>query len=357
MLFDFGANEPSRLLLVIHHLAVDGVSWRILLEDLETVYQQLSANRSIALPPKTTSFQQWAARLAEYAQSAELEQEQSYWLSMPWYKVLSLPVDYEGAQNSVASERKVFVSLNQTETHSLLHEVPKAYRTQVNEVLLTALSEAFAPWIGSSHLLIDLEGHGREDVLADVELMRTVGWFTSVFPVLLEFNTTPQAATTLLSIKEQLRRIPQRGIGYGLLRYLSKVPGLSDKLKALPQANVSFNYLGQIDHLPGASLLFALAKESSGSAQSPRARRSYLLEINGLVKDGRLQFEWSYSQNIHRELTIAVLAEKFIKALQSLIRDSQSAQGEILTPSDFPLAELNQQQLSKVITRLGKASH
>jgi len=357
VLFDFGAHEPGRLLLVIHHLAVDGVSWRILLEDLETVYQQLSGNKSIALPPKTTSFQEWAAQLAEHAQSDAAKQEQSYWLSLPWHKVSSLPSDYEGAKNSVSSERQVVVCLDQSETQALLHEVPKVYRTQINEVLLTALSEAFAPWIGGSHLLIDLEGHGREDVLTNVELVRTVGWFTSVCPVLLECKTTPQAATTLLSIKDQLRRIPQRGIGYGLLRYLSRAFGLSDKLKALPQANVSFNYLGQIDHLPGASPLFTLAKESSGAARSPRARRSYLLEINGFVKDGQLQFAWTYSQNIHKELTIAALAERFIKALQSLISHLQSPQAEILTPSDFPLAEFNQQQLSKVITRLGKTSH
>lgn len=355
-LFDFGANEPGRLLVVIHHLAVDGVSWRILLDDLQTAYQQLSADKAVTLPPKTTSFKEWSGRLAEYAQSAAVEQEQSYWLSLPWHKVSPLSVDYEGGENSVASEGTVFISLNKDETQALLSEVSAAFRTQINEVLLTALTGAFAQWHSARYLPIDLEGHGREEVLPNVDLTRTVGWFTSVFPVLLELKGRDKTGV-LLSIKEQLRRIPQRGIGYGVLRYLTKASGIADKLKALPQNDVSFNYLGQIDHLHGSAPLFILAKESSGATRSPRARRSYLLEINGMVKDGKLQFAWTYSQNIHKEATIEVLAGKFIKSLQSLISQSQTVQAEILTPSDFPLAEINQQQLSKVITKLGKASH
>jgi non-ribosomal peptide synthase protein (TIGR01720 family) len=355
-LFDFGPNEPGRLLVVIHHLAVDGVSWRILLDDLQITYQQLSADKVVTLPPKTTSFKEWSERLEEYSQSPAVEQEQSYWLSLPWHSVAPLSVDYEGGENSVASEGTVYVSLNKGETQALLHEVPATLHTQINEVLLTALTGAFAKRHSARYLPIDLEGHGREEVLRKVDLTRTVGWFTSVFPVLLELEGNDKTGA-LLSIKEQLRRIPQRGIGYGLLRYVTKASDIADKLKALPQSELSFNYLGQIDHLPGSSPLFVLAKESCGVARSPRARRSYLLEINGMVKDGQLQFGWTYSHNIHKEATIEVLAAKFIKRLQSLISQSQTVTAEILIPSDFPLAEINQQQLSKVITKLRKASH
>ncbi len=355
VLFDFGTSEPSRLLLVIHHLAVDGVSWRILLEDLQTTYQQLSADEAVALPPKTTSFKDWAARLAEYAQSAAVEQELSYWLSLPWDKVSPLPLDYKEGVNSVASERTISVSLSEVETRVLLQDVPTAYRTQINEVLLTALGGAFAQWHGVSHLLLDLEGHGREELLPGITLTRTVGWFTSVFPVLLQLKGMSHPVQNLQSVKEQLRRIPNRGIGYGLWRYLSQRPD-ADKIKALPDAAVSFNYLGQIDHVLGPSPLFALAREKSGAARSILAQRSHLLEINGLIREGQLQIAWTYSGNIHRNETIELLAEKFIKLLQSLIGHSRNVEAEPFTPSDFPLAKFSQQQLSKVITKINKAS-
>lgn len=356
VLFDAGDAEPSRLLIVIHHLAVDGVSWRILLEDFQTAYRQLNADESVALPPKTTSFKDWAAWLAEYAQSPDVRQEQCYWLSLPWPEISPLPVDYEGGVNSVASERTISVSLDESETRALLHEVPTAYRALINEVLLTALAGAVAEWHGGSCLLLDLEGHGREELFPGTDVTRTVGWFTSMFPVLLELKRISDPVQSLLSVKEQLRRIPKRGIGYGLLRYLSKGRADAAELEALPRASLSFNYLGQIDRVADSSPLFALARETGGPARSPFSHRSHLLEINGMIRDGQLQFAWTYSGTLHRDATIELLAKKFIGGLQSLIDHSRSAADEIFTPSDFPLADFDQHQLSKVLTRIGKAS-
>ncbi|RKZ81921.1 MAG: hypothetical protein DRR19_21505, partial [Candidatus Parabeggiatoa sp. nov. 1] len=334
---------PNRLFWVIHHLAVDGVSWRILLEDFITAYQQLTQSEKIVLPPKTTSFQQYAQHLTEYALSDTLNAELDYWLTNAWGPVKPLPVDYplESAANTVANVVQVTVSLNVEQTCALLSEVPKVYQTQINDVLLTALVQSFAGWTGEKSLLIDLEGHGREELFEDIDLSRTVGWFTSIFPVLLDLRTTSNdTGAALKTIKKQLHRIPHHGIGYGLLRYLNKKA--ASQLQALPQAQVSFNYLGQFHQFSKEPLL-GLAQEKSGVLHSAAANpRSHLLDINGLISEGQLHFSWHYNENYHRRSTIECLAQYFITALQVLIAHCQSPDVWGYTPSYFPLARLQQ---------------
>jgi non-ribosomal peptide synthase protein (TIGR01720 family) len=357
-LFDLGSNQPNRLLFVIHHLAVDGVSWRILLEDLQTGYQQLTREEAISLPPKTTSFQNWAQCLSEYAQSPALEQELDYWLDSSRSAVAPLPVDYPAGKdaNTVTSACNVSVSLSAEETRALLQEVPKAYHTQINDVLLTALVQTFAQWSGTRCLLVDLEGHGREEILEAVDLSRTVGWFTTIFPVLLELQKADDPGEALKSVKEQLRRIPYRGIGYGLLRYLKEDAAITEKLRSLPQAEVSFNYLGQFDQVVSPDALFQLAKESSGLEQSQRGSRSYLLEVNGFIVEGQLQLNWTYSSNLYQQPTIEGLAQNFVAALRSLITYCQSPEAGGYTPSDFPEINLNQEKLDEVLAEIDLGS-
>jgi non-ribosomal peptide synthase protein (TIGR01720 family) len=352
-LIELGPTQGSRLLIIVHHLAIDGVSWRVLLEDLQTSYQQLHAGRAIELPPKTTSFKHWAERLAKYAASATLQAARDYWLAPLPAEVASLPVDYPGGKNSVASALSVAVRLSAEETRVLLQEIPTAYTTEINDALLMALVRAFANWTAMPALLVDLEGHGREALFEDIDLSRTVGWFTSIFPVRL-IAEQGQPSRALKAIKEQLRRVPQRGIGYGLLRYLSDDPAVTTALRARPQAGVSFNYLGQLDSALHQSDLFQLAGEPSGAARSLRGERSHLLEINGYVIDGQLRFDWTYSTNLHRRATVERLAEDFGAALRALLaegRNGAGAQGSY-TPQDFPLAHLDQQKLDKVLTKL-----
>ena len=237
MLFQCGDSEPSQLLLAIHHLVVDGVSWRILRQDFENVYGQLRRGEAARLPPKTTPFKIWSERLAEYAQTVELRQSTKFWLEQSAHGAARLPVDYyDPAEKDLpATSRLVAISLPREETRLLLHEVPKAYRTQINDVLLTALAQAFTSWTGQQALLIDMEGHGREPVFDDVDLSRTVGWFTSVYPVLIDLGGTKGVGEALRSVKEQLRRIPARGLGYGVLRYLCDDSDIAAQLRALPR--------------------------------------------------------------------------------------------------------------------------
>ncbi|MBW4667898.1 MAG: amino acid adenylation domain-containing protein [Cyanomargarita calcarea GSE-NOS-MK-12-04C] len=348
-LFDLGRDFPGRLLLIVHHLAVDGVSWRILLEDLTTIYHQCSHSEAIQLPSKTTSFKDWSHRLTTYSQSATLATELNYWL--PQSQVTDLPVDYSALEetNTVASSARVSVSLTEEQTQILLQEVSSAYNTQINDVLLTALVRSFAKWTGKPALLVDLEGHGREELFDDVDLSRTVGWFTTLFPVLLDLQQTDGLGEALISIKEQLRRLPKRGIGYGLLRYLSQDTTVRSQLQALPQAQVSFNYLGQFDRLLSESaVVLGLAKESNTALFSPQGRRSYLLEVNGLVISRRLQMYWTYSQKFHQLSTIERLSQGFIEELQALIDHCQSPDAGGHTLSDFPLANLDEDKFRKI---------
>lgn len=350
-LFNLGAEQPGRLLLIIHHLAVDGVSWRILLSDLQTAYQQLERGEAIHLPPKTTSFKQWAERLRQYAHSAALQQDLEYWIAEPRLQIAPLPVDFPRGSNTMAQARTVSVSLSVEETQALLQEVPAVYQTQINDVLLTALVKAFEHWTGQRSLLIELEGHGREEIFNDVNLSRAVGWFTALFPVLLELGETSSLGEALKSIKEQLRSIPQRGIGYGLLRYLSTEVAKA-QLQALPQAKITFNYLGQSDQVFSQSSLFAPAQESSGPARSPRGNRSSLIEINGIVAGGQLRLNWTYSKAIHRQVTIESLAQSFLEALRELITHCLSPNAGGYTPSDFPQMQFSQEELDELLGEL-----
>jgi amino acid adenylation domain-containing protein/non-ribosomal peptide synthase protein (TIGR01720 family) len=318
VLFHLG-HQPDRLLIIIHHLVVDGVSWRILLDDLQTAYQQLSQGNDIQLPLKTTSFQQWAHHLHQHAQSAALRQELDLWLADPRQQVSPLPVDYPAGENTTASTQMVSVALTVEETQALLQVIPARYHTQINDVLLAALAHSFAQWTGSDRLLVDLEGHGREP-LFDADVTRTVGFFTSLFPVLLQATASMPLEAALTTMKDQLQAIPNHGIGYSILRYLSTDPQIRTSLCAMPQAEVRFNYLGQSDAIFSESSQWVPASESSGLTTSLEGDRAYLIDINSIVAGQQLQVDWSYSTNLYQAATIDGLAQTFINGLRSLIQ-------------------------------------
>lgn len=363
-LFDLGRERGRHMLWVIHHLLVDAVSWSILLEDLHTAYQQLQRGLTPRLTPPTTSFGQWARLLQEYAHSPELQAECAYWLDIHRADVPPVPVDFasETENNLEATARTIEVSLDAEETRVLLQEVPSVYRTQINDVLLAALAQSFAYWTGEERLLLQMEGHGREEIFADVDLSRSVGWFTTRFPVLLSLEMPDgrgylsESGEVLMSIKEQLRRIPNHGLGYGVLRYLSEDTELIARLQALPAPQVSFNYFGRLDGDANEHSLFAVEYNPYGSARSPKAARSYLLEINAHISAGKLTLAWTYSERIHRRATVEGLANDYIEALRALISHCQSPEAGGATPSDFPLAGLDEQKLGD-LAKLIEQSH
>ncbi|NEP32739.1 non-ribosomal peptide synthetase [Moorena sp. SIO3B2] len=356
--FQCGQDHSDYLLLVIHHLAVDAISWRILLEDLGTLYQQIDRGEEIQLPLKTTAFQDWSNQLVDYAASQELATELSYWLSQGQVNQPELPVDYPGdpaeqENKAIASTAKVSIALAEELTRTLLQDVPSVYNTRINDVLLTALVQSFGGWTGQPSLLIDLEGHGREDLFEDVDLSRTVGWFTTLFPVQLTLESLEDPGEALKSIKEQLRRIPKGGIGYGVLRYLHQDSDIKQQLAALKPAPVSFNYLGQLERMLSTSTGLGVIKELK-SEQSPRSYRSHLLGVSGFVSEGKLEMTFAYSDRIHKKSTIEGLAHGFIQALETLITHCQRPDTGGYTPSDFSASNLNQKQLDKLMSRMNK---
>lgn len=189
-----------------------------------------------------------------------------------------------------------------------------------------------------------------------VDLSRTVGWFTTIFPVHLQLEHAYMPAKALKSVEEQLRRIPKRGIGYGVLRYLSQDTEVTEKLRALPQAEVCFNYLGRVDQVVSGPVFFGPVRETSGPHRSARGRRRYLLEVNGRLAEGQLQCNWTYSERIHRRDTIEGLAQGFIEALRTLIVHCHSPKAGGYTPSDFPKMKLSQQELDELMTALGESA-
>ncbi|MBE9034046.1 non-ribosomal peptide synthetase [aff. Roholtiella sp. LEGE 12411] len=353
-LFGLGYQQNSRLLIIIHHLAVDGVSWRILLSDLQTAIEQLQQNQLIKLPAKTTSFKQWSERLQEYANTKILHSQLDSWCSEFRKRVSPLPVDYVGGLNTISTSKTLSVFLNETETQALLQEVPGKYHTQINDVLLTALVKTFAEWTVEKTLLVNLEGHGREDIFTNVDLSRTVGWFTTVFPVLLDLENSETVGDILKVIKEQLRSIPNRGFDYAVLRYLCS--NTTEKLAAMPEAEVCFNYLGQFDQVLQESTLFQLASESSGVTRSPLGSRTHLIDISGFVAGGSLQLDWTYSTTIHKAATVSSLADKFVQALREIISHCQSADVGGYTPSDFSKAKVSQKDLDFLLTKINRGS-
>jgi len=234
-----------------------------------------------------------------------------------------------------------------------VHDLPRAYRTQINDALLVALAQSLAAWTGSGAVRFDLEGHGREPLFGEVDLTRTVGWFTSIFPVRIEVGSW-EAGEALKSVKEQLRRIPHNGLSYGLLRYLSDDPEVKEQLSALPCSDVSFKYLGQLGGFDETSAV-KLAPESAGPTSSPLELRPHLIEINGSILSSRLRLDWRYSERIHLPSTIERLAANYMEALRGLIRYCQSPDAGGFTPSDFSKARLSQKSLDKLLKNLDRA--
>ncbi|HEU0079335.1 MAG TPA: condensation domain-containing protein, partial [Longimicrobiaceae bacterium] len=347
--FHRGEGRSGRLLVVVHHLVTDGVSWRILLEDLQAAYEQAARGEPPRLPPKTTSFREWAARLAEHARSGGFDAELPYWTSEARRDAAPLPADFpagDGPRGEAGGA--VAAALDADETRALLQEAPRAYRTQANDLLLAALARAVEAWTGGERVLVEMEGHGREELFPGVELSRTVGWFTTLYPVVLDLGGARGPAGALRAVKEQLRAVPGRGIGHGALRYLGS-PEARARLDALPEAQLRFEYLGQFDGSLAGDSLLALAPESAGPAHGPGWRPGHLLSASGAVVGGRLHLTWGYDAGRMRRETVEGLAARFVAELRALVAHCTSPGAGGFTPSDFPLAALTQAELDAVL--------
>ncbi|QXH44121.1 non-ribosomal peptide synthase/polyketide synthase [Pseudomonas xanthosomatis] len=337
------AGGGQYLLLVIHHLVVDGVSWRVLLEDLQLAYQQQP------LAAKSTSWQAWAGRLPALAQAHAGELD--YWRGQSG--AAELPCDNPAGAMRNRDGRTLKARLDSEATRRLLQVAPAAYRTQVNDLLLTALAQVVTRWSGQASMHVQLEGHGREAVFDDVDLSRTVGWFTTLFPL----NLTParHPGEAIKAVKEQLRAVPGKGLGYGLLRHLGDA-AQRQALAALPEPRITFNYLGRFDQQFDADALWQPATQGSGTAQDPDAPLANWLTVEGQVYAGELSLQIGYSSQMYQHDTVARLLEEYVAQLHALIEHCCQLPAPQATPSDFPLAAVDQASLDALALPLADIS-
>nr|WP_282440273.1 non-ribosomal peptide synthetase [Brasilonema sp. UFV-L1] len=353
-LCDLGKQKPQRIFIVIHSLIVDPAAWQILLEDFQTACNQVILGETIHLPPKTSLWQHWANRIHQYARSSTIQQELDYWLAESRRQVQPLPIDFYEGKTQVKNITTSSVVLSAAQTQALLQEVPKAYKTQTNDVLLTALVQAFEQWTGESKLLVDLQYQGRQKIFDNINVSRTVGCFTSTFPALLDARENSDFGETLKAIKEQLRLIPNKGIGYSVLRYLCG-ESIAIEMQALPSAEVRFYYQEQFDQVFPQSSLLTQTKQSTDLNPSIEEKGNYLLDISWSIVHNQLQLNWTYSKDIYRQSTIERLIETFMEALRSLISHCQSSKAHY-TPSDFPRANLSQKDLDRLLAPINRKS-
>lgn len=344
----FRLEDGDRLLIVVHHLVIDTVSWRILFEDIERLYRRYLGGETLKLPAKSDSFRDWAVKLSGYADSDTFLKEKQFWR---WQETVAVPVleaDTPGGSNRVGDTLRHSFRLSGEETQQLLTKANFAFGTEINDILLTALGIAFKKTFGHDRLMIALEGHGREEILEDVDINRTVGWFTSVYPVVVDFSRE-LLARQVKEVKETLRRVPNKGIGYGILKYITS-PGNKEDITFKLSPAVSFNYLGQFDQdIPKTT--FGIASESAGPDVSHEEIRQYELDISGMLANKQLVMSIDYSgKRFHRD-TIGRLAEAFKSALHEVITFCSSREHQELTPSDLTYTGLSIEELEKLCSQ------
>ncbi|KAF1677374.1 non-ribosomal peptide synthetase [Bacillus sp. SKDU12] len=339
----FQCQDGDHLLMAIHHLVVDGVSWRILLEDITSAYEQLKNGESITLPKKTDSYLLWAEQLKRYAESHEFEAENQYWFEQQYIPPYALPKDNTQDAGLVKEKETIIVQWTAEETECLLKKSNRAYTTDLNDLLLTGLGMAIYRWTGHEDILISLEGHGRESIFQDLDISRTVGWFTSQYPVSLQIKADQDISKRIKTVKEQLRQIPQKGIGYGLIKYLSDHPKAPDWTG---HPEISFNYLGQFDQDVRNGKI-EISPYSGGEIASDRHPITYALDINGMISDGQLSLAISYSGKQYRRETIERCADLLKSSLQQVIEHCTAQEQIQLTPSDISLKDITIAELDQ----------
>ena len=327
-------SDGDRLLLVLHHLIVNGVSWRILFEDLGQAYQQALRGDVAALGPAGSYFE-FARAQAEYARTPALAGETAFWTEVESVPALRIPPDFDHPGNRYSETATLNSELDESDTEALLTTAHRAYNTAINDLLLTALARAAKARCGMDRMRLLVEGHGREAIAKEIDITRTVGWFTSLYPVALDLTGAADLGGQILKIKSILRRIPDKGIGYGILRYLT--PGTS--FGRLPE--FGFNYLGQFDgDLDSA---FSFASEPVGSTHGGSLERTQTVELEAVVTGRRLHLTASYNPRLHKRETIQRFLDSYTAELRAVIRHCAAGGGGV--EEVLPLSPLQEGML------------
>ena len=339
----------GRLFLVLHHLVVDGVSWRIILHDLMSLYRQYQDGTPLTLAKKSSSFQQWGHFLTEFANSECLHSEKPLWLDRAKMKVSEI-VSRSQTHHEERAAPEVGVAqlrLSEIQTEALLKNCNQAYRTKINELLLAGVSLGLYRFCGHSRLKIDIESHGREEFTDKLDLTQTLGWFTSVYPQPLRLNNPASIADIICDVKEQYRETPNNGIGFGVLKYLSH----GEQTEEVAVSEIAFNYLGQFNQVFDSTTAFSLAQESTGEEMSSLRKLAYPLTLNGIVSSGCLAFELLYDSARYNAESMQVLMDNIKQALSEIVEHCADHEAVRVTPSDFSLVDMGQAELDELHER------
>lgn len=347
--FESPTGEANRLAIVVHHLIIDAESWRILLEDIQSCWFEFALGNTPVLAQKTSSFKHWSQKLAEYSQSEILVSEQAYWLQQA--SQTTIPLDYVASlqENTVESTSVVSASLSQEHTAILVGEIPSKLKVSVKDALITALVTVVQHWHNEEEVLIDIEGHGREDLFENVDISRTVGWFTTVFPVLFTIPPNETLQDNLSKVSRTLSAIPKNGIGHGLLRNNEA----GSELKQQAYSEICFNYLGQIDTSTNSGDLdeptsFTQLSTNIGQPRSADGLRAFKIEVNARIENNQLSVDWSFSKKLHKAETIERLVNEFIQTLTQLL----ALDGPNISSEDdddlFDLVDLEDDELDAI---------
>ncbi|MGX5439995.1 amino acid adenylation domain-containing protein [Bacillus thuringiensis] len=339
----FKTNDGDHLLLIIHHLVVDGISWRILFEDVALGYSQLMKGEKITFYPKTTAYKEYASQLNEYAKSEKLAREKKYWVDTLKEKVAFLEIKEDVELFRYEDSHTFSTVLEKEETGQLLRETNKAYHTEINDLLITALLVATRKITGENQIRLSLEGHGREQIIEGIDISRTVGWFTTKYPVYIELGEETDLSVTIKTVKESLRRIPNKGIGYGVLKH--SIEG--QDLWNAEQPPILFNYLGQMDEDLN-NTVFSSSWISTGESIGGKHTRENPMEMNAVVLDGRLIIDTTYNTKVYTEDVVMEFTEAYKEALRTVIHHCVSKEWAEKTPFDYGDNELSFQQLDAI---------
>ncbi len=339
----FRLADGDRLALIAHHLVIDGVSWRILLEDLALLFDGYTKGEKPTLPLKTDSFQLWSEKQHNYAQNLQNSNEGAYWLEVCNRSVASFPGEEESDNGGYNLNAEVSFTLDQETTELLQTKVPKVYKTEINDVLLSCLGLAIRDAFGIEETVLKMEGHGREDIIEGLDISRTVGWFTSTYPFVLKV-TNADHRTALIETKDALRKIPTKGIGYGIIKYLS-----TNELNEI-NPTITFNYLGDFgdDANQSESVALRHSSDSIGAMVATENNSDTLFSINGMLVSNQLTLSISYNSELNSTKTIHQLMEAYQSNLELLIADLSVDRNEYLTSSELTFKGLSTEELEEI---------
>ncbi|WP_242836733.1 non-ribosomal peptide synthetase [Clostridium sp. BNL1100] len=315
----FRRHDGDHLLLVIHHLLCDGLSLMTVLEDAAAVYNQLQRNESISLPPKTSSLKDWSERIYTYSNSSEFLKEIDY-----WEKVESTPIALLPKDTTFGEERhKYDVAINETllsgnETKVLMKNVNQSFDTDIKDLLATAFGAAVKEWTGTNNILIDYKIHGRENIFDEIDVSRTVGWFATEFPAILDMSKLEDLPAQIISIRDMFRNVPGRGLGYEILREVT-LPENKKDLKLNLHPEILFNYSGDFAGRTNEDFQgFSISPLYKNLNESPESERKYTLIIELMILDGNLNVTLHYNKHQYYESTMKELLDKFKKYLYEI---------------------------------------